>query len=290
MMDQAALLRQKMLGQINTTCKTIAVVSGKGGVGKSNFTTNFSLALAEVNKRVLIVDMDLGMGNVHILLGKTARNSLTNYLQGECTIQEIIHHDDDNLDFIAGGSGMSSLLRWSDFMFERLIFAFNELQKNYDFILFDMGAGATEWSLQFIMSVDDVVVVSTTEPTSITDAYSMMKYIHSKNADKNFYLICNRAFTADEGLNTLKRLKTTMLRFLVKDVTELGVILEDVHVRKAINQQIPYKKLYPNCVASKAITEIAERYLQDDNNQIVQVVESNQFLTKLKGLFSKGRS
>lgn len=289
-MDQASLLRQKMQNQNVSTCKTIAVVSGKGGVGKSNFTTNFSLSLAEAGHRVLIVDMDLGMGNIHILLGKTSRNSLTNYLQGECSIQEIINSEDENLDFIAGGSGMSSLLRWSDFMFERLIFAFNELQKNYDFILFDMGAGATEWSLQFIMSVDDVVVVSTTEPTSITDAYSMMKYIHSKNADKNFYLICNRAFTADEGLNTLKRLKTTMLRFLVKDVTELGVILEDVHVRKAINQQIPYKKLYPNCVASKAITEIAERYLQDDNNQIVQVVESNQFLTKLKGLFSKGRS
>lgn len=289
-MDQAALLRQKMQGQVQTTCKTIAVVSGKGGVGKSNFTTNFSLALTGLKQRVLIVDMDLGMGNIHILLGKTARNSLTNYLQGECSIQEIIHHDDENLDFIAGGSGMSSLLRWSDFMFERLIFAFNELQKNYDFILFDMGAGATEWSLQFIMSVDDVIVVSTTEPTSITDAYSMMKYIHNKDQNKNFQLICNRALSAGEGLNTLARLKTTMSRFLAKEVLELGVILEDMHVRKAINQQVPYKRLYPNCVASKAIGEIAERYLSNDGNQIIQVIETNQFLSKLKGLFSKGRS
>ncbi|MEB7771778.1 MinD/ParA family protein [Kurthia gibsonii] len=289
-MDQAALLREKMQQQQTTVCKTIAVVSGKGGVGKSNFTTNFALALAQQNHRVLIVDMDIGMGNIHILLGKTARNSLTNYLQGECSIQEIIHQDEKNLDFIAGGSGMSSLLQWSDFMFERLIFAFNELQKNYDFILFDMGAGATEWSLQFMMSVHHIVVVSTTEPTSITDAYSMMKYIHMKDEEKDFYLVCNRALSKDDGLLTLERLKTTMSRFLAKEVLELGMIPEDLQVRKAINQQIPYKKRYPTCQASKAMDGIVERYLTNDLNNPIQLTQENQFISKLRGLFSKRRS
>jgi len=286
--DQAAILREKMQHQTNGTCRTIAVVSGKGGVGKSNFTTNFSLTLAEKGKRVLIVDMDLGMGNIHILLGKSAGNSLTNYLQGECSIQDIIHHDEDQLDFISGGSGMTSLLRWSDFMFERLLFAFDELQKNYDFILFDMGAGATDWSLQFMMSVDDVFVISTTEPTSITDAYSMMKYIHAKDAEKDFFLICNRALSSDEGTTTLHRLKTTMQRFLSKEIIELGVIPEDLQVRKAINEQIPYKRRYPNCIAAKSVNKITERYLANDLLSPIEVVEKNQFLSKLKGLFTKG--
>lgn len=287
-MDQASILRRKMQNQPQNICRTLAVVSGKGGVGKSNFTTNFALTLAEVGHKVLIVDMDLGMGNIHILLGKTARNSLTNYLHGECSIQEIIHQDETNLDFIAGGSGMSSLLRWSDLMFERLIFAFNELQKNYDFILFDMGAGATDWSLQFIMSVEDIIVVSTAEPTSITDAYSMMKYIHKKDENKQFFLICNRAFSHDEGISTIERLKTTMQRFLGKEIVGLGVIPEDMHVRKAINQQIPFKKKYPNSMASKAINAIVKRYVNDDINKPLVDRQSNQFLTKLKGLFSRG--
>lgn len=289
-MDQAALLREKMQQQQATVCKTIAVVSGKGGVGKSNFTTNFAFTLAQQDYRVLIVDMDIGMGNIHILLGKTARNSLTNYLQGECSIQEVIHHDEKHLDFIAGGSGMSSILQWSDFMFERLIFAFNELQKNYDFILFDMGAGATDWSLQFMMSVDHVVVVSTTEPTSITDAYSMMKYIHTKDEEKDFYLVCNRALSKEEGMTTLERLKKTMSRFLSKEILELGMIPEDLQVRKAINQQVPYKKLYPHCAASKAMDTIVKRYLTNDLNSPIQMTQENQFVSKLRGLFSKRRS
>lgn len=287
-MDQASILRRKMQNQPQNICKTIAVVSGKGGVGKSNFTTNFALTLAEVGHKVLIVDMDLGMGNIHILLGKTARNSLTSYLHGECSIQEIIHEDEANLDFIAGGSGMASLLRWSDLMFERLIFAFNELQKNYDFILFDMGAGATDWSLQFIMSVEDIIVVSTVEPTSITDAYSMMKYIHKKDENKQFFLVCNRAFSHDEGITTIERLKTTMQRFLNKEIIALGVIPEDLHVRKAINQQIPFKKKFPNAHATKAINSIMKRYIDDDVNKPLVDSQGNQFLTKLKGLFSKG--
>lgn len=287
-MDQASTLRQKMQKKSKHKCRTLAVVSGKGGVGKSNFTTNFALSLVEVGHRVLIVDMDLGMGNIHILLGKTARNSLTHYLQGDCSIQEVIHHEEANFDFIAGGSGMSSLLRWSDVMFDRLIFAFNELQKNYDFILFDMGAGATEWSLQFIIAVDDIIVVSTTEPTSITDAYSMMKFVHKKDAEKKFYLICNRAYTHNEGLVTLERLKGTMHRFLAKEIISLGVIPEDMHVHKAIIQQIPYKKRFPNCPATKAVTQIAKRYLNEETDQPIIDSQSNQFLSKLKGLFSKG--
>ena len=108
---------------------------------------------------------------------------------------------------------MSSLLEWSDEMFERLIHAFEELQKNFDYILFDMGAGITNWSLDLLLSVDEIIVISTAEPTSITDAYSMMKYIHLKDADKQFYILCNRTFSKEEGFETLNRLKLTYEKF-----------------------------------------------------------------------------
>lgn len=287
-MDQAEMLRHKMLTTKEEQCKTIAVVSGKGGVGKSNFSTNFSIGLAQLGHKVLIVDMDIGMGNIHILLGKSARNNLTHYLQGKCTIQEVIHQDTYGIEFIAGGSGMSSILRWSDFMFERLIFAFNELQKNYDYILFDMGAGATEWSLQFIMAVDDIVVVSTTEPTSITDAYSMMKYIHTKDSSKQYHVVSNRAFTIGEGQEMLNRLSQTMQRFLNNSIHMLGVIPEDMQVRKAIHQQVPYKHLFPNTSASKAINRIIRSYLNGSQNE--EVDSTAPFLSKLRNLFSKGRA
>ncbi|GEK32544.1 MinD/ParA family protein [Kurthia sibirica] len=289
-MDQAERLRHKMMAIDKISCKTIAVVSGKGGVGKSNFSTNFSIALAQLGHKVLVVDMDIGMGNIHILLGKSARNSLTHYLQGECTIQEVIHQDTYGIDFIAGGSGMSSILRWSDFMFERLIFAFNELQKNYDYILFDMGAGATEWSLQFIMAVDDIVVISTTEPTSVTDAYSMMKYIHTKDESKQYYVVSNRAFTIVEGQDSLQRLATTMQRFLNNTIQALGVIPEDMQVRKAIQQQKPFKALYPSAHASKAIDRIARIYVNGLQDEHMAQQTHEPFLSKLRNLFSKGRA
>src|SRR5690606_32049206 len=104
----------------------------------------------------------------------------------------------------------TSVVEWSKEMFDLLIEAFEHLQKNFDFIIFDMGAGATNWTLDLLTSIDEIVVITTSEPTSITDAYSMMKYIHLKDAEKKYYLVCNRAYSVEEGKETLTRLKNTM--------------------------------------------------------------------------------
>lgn len=287
MRDQAESLRMKMQ-QSHSLGKSIAVVSGKGGVGKSNFTTNFSSTLVSYGKKVIIVDMDIGMGNIHILLGKSSRNSLKDYLQGEVTLQDVIFEGPNGLHYISGGTGLAGVLEWSDLMFERLLNAFVKLQTNYDYILFDMGAGATNWSLDLLVAVEDIIVVTTAEPTSITDAYSMMKYIHYKDQEKNFYLLCNRVLTSEEGTDTLYRLKQTMSRFLAKDVTILGSLPEDKIVRQAVKRQVPFSILFPNASITKTLREITYRYMEGKVKEVTIPNQTNKFISKLKSIFSKG--
>lgn len=289
MRDQAETLRLKMLHSQGELGRSIAVVSGKGGVGKSNFTINFSTMLAKSGKRVVIVDMDIGMGNIHILMGKSAPYSLKDYLYGEKELEEVIFEGPYGLNYISGGSGLTSLIEWSEDMFDRLLLAFEQLQKNYDYILFDMGAGATSWSLDLLVSVEDIIVISTVEPTAITDAYSMMKYIHLKDTEKNFYLLCNRAFTIDEGKEALLRLQQVMRRFLEKEVVVLGSLPEDQVVRKAVKEQVPFVIQYPNAPITKTLNEIVNGFVERRIEEVHATDESNKFLKKLKSIFLKGR-
>ncbi len=290
MRDQAETLRLKMLRQQGELGRAIAVVSGKGGVGKSNFTMNFATTLANKGKKVVIVDMDIGMGNINILIGKNASYSLKDYLEGNKLLDEVIFAGPYDLKFISGGSGMSGVLEWSEVLFERLIQAFEQLQKSFDYILFDMGAGATNWSLDLLASIDEIIVLSMAEPTSITDAYSMMKYIHTRDADKQFYILCNRAHSKEEGLETNERLKRTMKRFLDKEVTVLGALPEDSVVRKAVREQVPFSLAFPDALITKTLHLIVARFMEHRAEEVHAHDQSaGKFLTKLRSIFSKGR-
>lgn len=289
MRDQAETLRMKILESQGALGRSIAVVSGKGGVGKSNFITNFAINLANRGKKVVIVDMDIGMANIHILIGQPAQYNLKDYLEGKVTFTDILYSGPYNIHYISGGSALASVVEWSNEMFEALIAGFEMLQKNFDFILFDMGAGASNWSLDLLKSIDEIIVISTSEPTSITDAYSMMKYIHLKDRDKRFYLLCNRVYTNEEGQETLIRLKNTMRKFLSKDVYILGALPEDQAVRKAVIEQVPFTISYPKANVSKSLIEIVNRFVDQQINEEYAPVPSNTFLSKLRRIFSKGR-
>lgn len=289
MRDQAEQLRMKMLAQDEALGKSIAIVSGKGGVGKSNFTTNFATLLAKEGKKVAILDMDIGMGNIHILIGKSVQYSLKDYLNGTVSLEEVLFEGPNEIHYISGGSGMSSLLEWTDETFALLIQAFEYLQKKFDFILFDMGAGATNWSLELLTSIDEIIVISTAEPTSIMDAYSMMKYIHLKDQHKIFYVLCNRAFNQDEGKDTTQRLAGAMEKFLEKEVVILGALPEDPVVRNAVREQVPFTELYPDAPISKSLKQIVNRFIHHQTDEVVVANESTGFLSKLKRMFSKGR-
>jgi len=278
-----------MLESQGSIGRTIAVVSGKGGVGKSNFSTNFASLLVNTGKKVVILDMDIGMGNIHILIGKTIQASLTDYLEGNRALEDVMYEGPNGLQYISGGSGMTSIVEWSPAMFDKLIEAFQSLQKQFDYILFDMGAGATSWSLQLLTSVDEIIVISTAEPTSIMDAYSMMKYIHLKDSDKTFYLLCNRVFNREEGDETLERLQSVMQRFLSKEVIKLGSLPEDPVVRKSVREQVPFTLLYPEAPISKTMKKIVLRFIQQSTAEVYPVDDKKGFIGKLRSIFSKGR-
>ena len=285
MRDQAEELRMKMLRNQNRLGRSLAVVSGKGGVGKSNFSINFSTTLSGHGKKVVLIDMDIGMGNIHILLGKSVQYNLKDYLVGEQPIESVLFEGPNGLQYISGGSGLSGVMEWTDEMFNRLIEAFEYLQKTFDYIVFDMGAGATSQTLDLLMSVDDIIVITTAEPTSITDAYSMMKYIYYKDSEKNFYLICNRAFSDEEGAETTGRLKLVMSKFLSKEITILGVLPEDTVVRKAVREQTPFSILYPQAEITKKLKKIVYTFT-DLEDAIEATPKQTNFISRLKSLFS----
>lgn len=287
MRDQAEILRQKMLAADGALARSIAVVSGKGGVGKSNFSTNFAYALIAKGKKVVIVDMDIGMGNIHILLGQAPKYNLMDYLVGREGIETTINETKEGLHFISGGSGLDQVVEWSDAMFENLTNAFEYLQKTYDFILFDMGAGATERSIELIVAIDEVIVISTTEPTSITDAYSMMKFIVMRDPETTFYLVGNRVPKKQDGNESVSRLQFAMKKFLQKETKILGCLPEDAVVQKAVIAQRPYFLAYPNAAISKKLSSMTEVFTNVNVERDEQ--EASNFIKKLKNIFVRGR-
>lgn len=286
MRDQAENLRQKMMASQGKLARSIAVVSGKGGVGKSNFSTNFAYALIAKGKKVVIVDMDIGMGNIHILLGQTPKYSLMDYLVGLEGIQSIINETKEGLHFISGGSGLDQVLEWSNEVFDRLTIAFEHLQKEYDFVLFDMGAGATQRTIELIMAIDEVIVISTTEPTAITDAYSMMKFIVMKDPDKSFYLVGNRVPKKKNESESVLRLQFAMKKFLQKETMILGTLPEDVVVQKAVIAQQPYILAYPTAPISRKLVKMTEVFTSFQSEK--EAEKSFNFISKLKSIFGRG--
>jgi flagellar biosynthesis protein FlhG len=285
MRDQAENLREKLNNKYRKSAKTLAVVSGKGGVGKSNISINFAMTLAKTGKRVLLFDFDIGMGNIHVLLGSDASKTISDFLYHDISLHEIIYSGPQNVSYISAGNGFSDIIEISEHMVSRLIEGLEELQHLFDFIIFDMGAGATVSNLQILLSVDDIIVVTTPEPTSITDAYSIMKYICMKEASNHFYLICNRAEKEKEGVYTLERLQLTVNKFLNKDIHILGVLPEDNHVRKAVKLQVPFYQAFPAANISMKIEKVVQEYLGADEVLEIKSIQSNRFIRKFRNFF-----
>ncbi|MBS4203766.1 MinD/ParA family protein [Lederbergia citrea] len=283
MKDQAEKLRMKLQEQDLPMGKTIAVVSGKGGVGKSNISINTAMILTKKGYKVLLFDLDVGMGNVNILLGRSSPTTLSDFLQQSMPLEDIIYSTPEGVSYISAGNGLNEVMHINDYMLEKLLSGLRELQVNYDYIIFDMAAGATAASLKILMAADDIFVVSTPEPTAITDAYSMMKFITLEKSTSRFLLICNRADSEKQGKEALDRLQQTALKFLEKIVIILGVLPEDGHVRKAVLSQTAFTNKYPNSPITLKLEKIVHLYLQKANLGALEEKES--FIHKLRRFF-----
>lgn len=266
MNDQAEALRhlikQKDLLEEGRQTRVITVTSGKGGVGKSNFSLNFAIMLRRLGKKVLVFDADIGMANIDVLMGVASSYNLYHLLKQEKTIWDIIQLGPEGLHFIAGGSGFADLLNLSDAQLNHFADQIGKLHGEYDIILFDTGAGLSKETVKFIASSQETIVVTTPEPTSITDAYALIKMVKGMDIHVPFKLVVNRTTDYREGRQTADKINLVSKQFLQLELPSLGIVPDDANVSKAVKRQIPFTVAYPSSEASTAIERIAKQFLE----------------------------
>jgi len=288
MLDQAQALRHLVHSQDLRSAKStkiVTVTSGKGGVGKSNFSLNFAMALQNRGHSVLLFDADISFANIDILMGMPAKYNLVHLLKGEKSIWEIIQVGTGGLQFIAGGSGFQDLIRLSDKELDYFTEQIGKLHGHVDFLLFDTGAGLSKETAKFISAADETIVVTTPEPTSITDAYALIKMMHSLEEHTAFRLVVNRVLDDREGSQTAENIRQVASKYLGIDIPVLGFIPDDASVTKAVRRQTPVAVAYPNCDAAKGIDRIASKFLLEERTAQSGGTLSG-FVKRLKKLWS----
>jgi flagellar biosynthesis protein FlhG len=261
--DQAYQLRQlsNSLVSQERTSRVVTVASGKGGVGKSNFTLSFALSLMELGKKVVVIDLDIGMANLDILMGTTPKHHLWDMIRERKSIWSVLEKGPNGLEYLAGGSGFQQLLHLCD---EERQYFFQELEKLHgyaDFILIDTGAGLTVESQQCHLSADDTILLTTPEPTSIADAYSVVKILNSQNPALSFHLVVNRVSRQKEGFEVASKFKLAVQSFLDKEIKIFGAIPDDAAVMQAVLKQVPFYSAFPRSAASVTLRGLAERFV-----------------------------
>lgn len=266
MVDQAKQLREKMLKKKTKKerrqTRTLAVTSGKGGVGKSNFALNFALSLVQQNKKVLIFDVDLGFANVDVLLGRSPKESIATMLEKDLSIWDIIEEGPNGLMFISGGTGFNDMFRLDESNMNKFFSELSEIQGLVDYVILDTGAGLSYENLRFILAADDVILVTTPEPTSITDAYAIVKMVQAKDQNVHMKLIVNQCTSEKEGRQTAENFKKVTEQFLDKQIETLGFIPSDANVPSAVKKQIPFLLAFPNSPATQAMHKVTGEFLQ----------------------------
>ena len=258
-MDQAANLRRLVIQNSATRkTKTIAITSGKGGVGKTSVAVSLAIALAKRNYSVTLLDADLGLANVNVVLGIIPKYNLYHVIKGKKKLEEIIIDVPEGIKIIAGASGFHQLANLDVKQREYFIKALSELNDD-DYMIIDTGAGISQNVLSFLVASDEVIVVTTPEPTAITDAYGTIKAIAANDPDKTVKLLVNRAQTVTEAKKVAQRVINIAGQFLNIKVDNLGFIFDDLYVAKSIRNQKPFIVSYPKSKASTCIEIIADR-------------------------------
>lgn len=289
MSDQAQALRQLVSSQGGPadskarkgSARILTVSSGKGGVGKSNFTLNFALALKSLGRKVLLFDADIGMANIDVLMGIRPRYNLYHLLKGEKDITEIVELGSHALPFIAGGSGLADLFSLSEADLNYFTSQIETISEEMDYILFDTGAGLSRETLNFITAADECLVVTTPEPTSITDAYALIKVVHGMEANVPFRLVINRVSGEPEAKQVADKISLVAGRFLDMDIPTLGYLSDDAHVMQAVKKQVPFSIAFPGCSATRDIQRLALTYLN------VPQTKPRDTLSGIKGFMHK---
>ncbi len=265
MTDQAEQLREIMrsrneTGSVNSKTRVIAVASGKGGVGKTNMSINIAIAYSQLGKKVLVMDADLGLANVNVAMGIIPKFNLYHLIRQKKKMSEIIINTDYGIQIVAGASGFSKIANLSDEERENFIEEISSMDA-VDIIVIDTSAGVSSNVLDFIAAADDVVIVTTPEPTAITDAYGIIKIIATEieNMNLGIKLIVNRVKSVTEGKKVAERVINIASQFLNLKVDYLGYVYDDIQVSQAILKQKPFIIIDPDSKASICIKHIVSR-------------------------------
>ena len=281
-MDQAKMLRRLVEERQKNENgpKIIAITSGKGGVGKTNFTVNLAIAMAMCGKKILIIDADLGMANVDVILGTTPQYNLLNLLDDNLSLEEIMATGPHDIKYISGGSGLEKLANLNINELEYIIDKIDQCEYVADYIFIDTGAGLNKNVLNFIIAADEVILLTTPEPTAITDAYAIMKAYSYYSKQSLIGVVVNRIFEDNEEELVLSKLSKTAEKFLDLYVKKIGGIYEDRNLIKAVKAQQPVLMAYPNTAASRCIKDIAYNMINDV--QLTRYGGLRGFLDKLR--------
>ena len=267
-MDQAERLRKLVekkpettLPQVNGNARVIAVTSGKGGVGKTNLTVNLAIALGITGQRVLVIDADLGMANVEVVLGSSTKKHLLNLLEDGTKLTDVLVHGPYGVDYISGGSGIEKAQAFDGAQKGQLLTKLMEAGELADIILVDTGAGLGKNVMDFILAADQVLLLTTPEPTALTDAYAVMKAYSMYAPEPDLSLIVNRVYDERESRDVVAKLTQTASRFLKLDVGCLGYVYEDTAVMRSVRRQMPFLIFQPEAIASRCVRAMADSLL-----------------------------
>jgi len=283
--DQAEGLRRIMGSLPKTNTQIIAITSGKGGVGKSSFALNLGISLANMKdhpKKVVVFDADLGLANIHVLLGLIPKYNLYHVIKGQKKMSEIIYKTEFGVDIIGGASGFTQLANLKSEEKQNLIDALKEISYA-DYIIIDTSAGISSNVLDFINASHETIVITTPETTSMTDGYGIIKAIVTEVDSPNIKLVLNRVKSTVEANKVSRKIIEICAQFLNTKIDNFGFIFEDPLVSESVRKQTPFVLLHPNANVSVCVNHIARRVMN------IEVIEEQTGLQKFMRVFFKVR-
>jgi len=252
-------MKNRNLRDENKRAIVMAVASGKGGVGKTNISLNLAICLAQAGKRVLVIDADLGLGNLDVVMNLSSRYNLSHVIAGHKALDQIIQVGPAGVEVICGGSGLEEMANLTPFQHQRLISEFNTLQDRSDVILIDTGAGISRNVMGFCMAADHTLVVTTPDPAAMTDAYALIKILAAKQYSGRISLLVNKAASIVDGKKIYRQIAQVASRFLAVPVYEAGILCRDEALPASVSRREPVVLAFPKSLFSRDLKTISNR-------------------------------
>jgi flagellar biosynthesis protein FlhG len=248
--------------------RTIAVASGKGGVGKTNITANLAIGFSRLNKKVLVLDADLGLSNIDVILNLATKYNIKHLFEGGKKLEDLIVDGPQGIKVLPASSGIQELTSLDEFQRLRLIEEFESYEGQVDYLLIDTASGISSNVGFFCMAAQEIIIVTSTEPAAMTDAYALIKVLFTKYQEKNFRILVNSVKDEKEATDVYMRLSTAAERFLSISLDYIGYIPHDNSMKKAVRQQKALIDIYPESEAAKCLMAISQKLCSDNSEHV----------------------